>query len=228
MIPTYIEQLVHEGKAKIKTYCGGGGQVMGFNVPMNRYAIIFHMKYYPYYNSADAQIDSPLSKLDELQVSSIYIRSQKNNSFFTVRAMRGIITDGGGTNYPTFQETNFPMYMVCEGEVKITTGGGTPSFSWAIDFSPLPDIANEEKPQVGAGTLGFGGLNVARAIDLNPVNPWTTQPPSRTRNGGINTFLDELRFPIEQGVNPVVSSHNVCYPIINLLYAEIQGKNPLL
>lgn len=224
MIPAYLEKLVHEGKAKIKTYCGGIGQVLGFKIPEHCYGILFHMQYFPHYASPDVQIDSPLSKLDERQVQTIFVRSGKNNSHFACRTMRAIVSDGGGTNYPTFMETNFPMYMVCEDEVKITLGDVSPCFTWAIDFSPLPDLANEEKPPVGAGTVSIGGLNVARAVDVLPANPFTVAPPSRTRNKPIQTFANEFIIPVEQAVNPVVSSHNVCYPIINILYAEIQGK----
>lgn len=230
MIPAHIEKLVHEGKAKIKTYCGGVGQAFGFQIPVNKYGVLLHLTYYPYYSDSFSR-DETQSKWDSDCVSGLWIRSDKNSSHFVVRPYRKTldpIPAEVGT-FPSLMPIQFPMYMVVENQVKFTTTGLTRVQDWLNFFDQLDPLYNEPAQPVGVG-VAPAGFAVVRFADIQP--PFSYTPQSQVLRGqpslpGQPTTY-EFQAPVKAGKDPSTADHQYSYPIVQVLYAVLDGKSPNL
>ena len=114
MIPTYLEQLVHEGKAQFKSFSGALAEEMILKVPDKCYIIIYEYWFLPQRKNLGAKYDDPADPLltfdykDSIQFVNFY---NSQNLFSYWHEYNGEFQVRQNTSFPTQNPTQTTPYI---------------------------------------------------------------------------------------------------------------------
>ena len=223
MLTPYLESLIIKGQAQYKTAVVGIGAVTTIIVPVNCYAVITDLLYFPYVDQLGAY-PAPATFSISRFINQIWIRSRQGNNHYLVRPTVSSLHVDGQNSYPFFSDIKIDTYLVHDGQIKIDFSNIDGPADWLnIDNGALQDESNEE--QIGYGTATLApSLNVIKGVEFS--NSQWYRPPTNERDPqpATNQGSNQYRQNPTLGQNANIGSNNQAFPILNIGYIEIQGK----
>ena len=222
MITPHLEKLIIEGKAQYKTFVAGISQKHMLNIPQNRYIIITDLWYTPslfFDNGALKEVnyrDRMLTQLTILGTRGFNRFLFKNSIFFQYDPL----------GFDNVQTPNNPIHITC---YLIHTDGISFTFSFgetilAFTTAIPPQNVVALRPPGDYGKVGQPGVIATNSRTVT-ISGYEIDYQNENVNPGINGS-NEVSFPVNANtdITSAFKTEQVCYPILNVGYVEIQGQ----
>jgi len=246
MITPYLEKLIWEGKAAIRTWATGGAGVTRIPVKKNSFIVVVGITYHPFLdtNATDTWSDARFN-FQECGIHSLFMYTGKIKHLMNFRDWYTISSGISGAlvdkTIPVPGKPFFkPCYLIFDENVRVNIlrNDNQPSNWVNPDFGTIPSAADTDEldipegyqtaaggfPQNTLKTWRFATSPVDSAIypladtfTLAPVTRAHAHYQYQQKNGGA------LVNPISFGA---AATQTMLFPLINFDYVEVQGILP--
>lgn len=224
MITPYLEQLIHEGKAKYKSICFAYGTLYNIPVKKESYIIIIDFDFYGFAEFGQTP-KNHITKPDSIS-HLIRFESQSSICDYVHRSdlIRTLIRD---ETFNVFGSKVINCYQVHSSDVKILVLRMPNLHDVTFNPAAMPRVANEPPNPRGTGVDAIlysawmqpGGVDSGYYFPNGSLFPVLPLPANYKNTFGLNCNPEtELLLP--------ASPDQQTYPLFSVSYVEIAGTMP--
>lgn len=232
MIPPYLEKLVWENEATIRTWTIGTPSA-SLEVPRGKTIVIFNMLYYPFIDADSDEINGPIVDWLERVNKQITISTKVKRINYLMRAFfqaAGPVVGAASGSGIGADNVSQDMYFVAQDDINVAISNLPQPATWTPVMSVAPKDSDIAHPPLTYGEFAqAGAIAVPTLIDFTVgAIPAEVRPFFKTRaapTAGISQSYGQFESPVlpTTGLNfPSTAIFNVGtlqFPLITFTYA---------